>query len=326
MTSSHQDGSHYRRRILWLGIFVSLAVAGYVAAWFYIAGRVQTEAERILAEANRDDVTAECVNPTTRGFPFRIGIFCDSVALADRGQGASLSAGKFRSAAQIYNPFRIVGDLESPARIETPQFGAIKLEWELLHGSARLADPLPQRASVETRQLVVTRDGDALLRADNMQAHMRPNGADLDVALSFDVLAIDPAAVDGRNLPPFSGTADLTLVDGLAILASGAEDLRGKSGTVRSMTLKAGPEGGFTMTGDVAVGDDGLIDANLQVSMQNPNALSRVAQEAFPEARDNIRTAFSGLALLGRNPTMPLRIKRGRATLGFIPLGNIPPL
>ena len=41
---------------------------------------------------------------------------------------------------------------------------------------------------------------------------------------------------------------------------------------------------------------------------------------------DQIRTSFAGLAVMGDNPTLPLKISKGRAMLGFIPLGNVPPL
>ena len=33
-----------------------------------------------------------------------------------------------------------------------------------------------------------------------------------------------------------------------------------------------------------------------------------------------------GLVALGDNPSLPLKIKQGGARLGFIPLGDIPPL
>jgi len=29
---------------------------------------------------------------------------------------------------------------------------------------------------------------------------------------------------------------------------------------------------------------------------------------------------------MGDNPTLPLKVSKGRAMLGFIPLGNLPPL
>lgn len=326
MTSSQNAGSKFGRRIVWLGVFVVVLVAAYTAAWFYAAGKFEQAAKQAIADLNRDDVSVKCANPSARGFPFRLGLFCDSVVAADNRQGANLTAGAFRSAAQIYNPWHIVGELDSPARVEAPGLGAIELDWDLLHASTRLAEPLPDRSSLEARKISAKREGAALFAADNMQAHMRPNGPDLDLALSFDALALDKALVDGRDLPAISGTADVTVKDGVALLVSGEKGLRGRSGTIRGLTLSTGADAGFSLSGDFAVDQEGLLDAQFQLAIRNTSALAKAAEQAFPEARDNIRTASSGLTLLGQNPTMPLRIVKGRATLGFIPLGRIPPL
>ena len=60
---------------------------------------------------------AECVNLTARGFPFRIGLFCDRVAFEQPSAAMTLSAGAFRSAGQIYDPMRLVAELDGPAKI-----------------------------------------------------------------------------------------------------------------------------------------------------------------------------------------------------------------
>ena len=39
-----------------------------------------------------------------------------------------------------------------------------------------------------------------------------------------------------------------------------------------------------------------------------------------------IEQGFAGLALLGNEPSMPLKVVKGKASLGFIPLGKIKPL
>ena len=326
MTSSQNGRSPYGRRIVWLGVFVVLLAAGYTAAWFYAASRFEEAAQRAIADLNRDDISAECANPTARGFPFRLGLFCDSVALSDAARGASLKAGSFRSAAQIYNPWHIVGELDGPAHVEAPGLGAVDLKWDLLHASTRLAEPLPDRSSVEARAISASRSGAPLFAADNMQAHMRPNGADLDLAFSFDALALDKGVVDGRDIPALSGTGDVTVKDGVALVADGAKGLRGRSASIRALTLATAPDSGFTLTGDIAVDSDGLVDAKLQLAIKNLAALVKFAEQAFPEARNNIGNASSALMLLGQNPKMPLKIVKGRATLGFIPLGRIPPL
>ena len=57
---------------------------------------------------------------------------------------------------------------------------------------------------------------------------MRPNGQDLDLASSFEGLALDPALVDGRTLPAFSGQSDLTIQDGVDLRGIRPEELRGR--------------------------------------------------------------------------------------------------
>ena len=55
-------------------------------------------------------------------------------------------------------------------------------------------------------------------------------------------------------------------------------------------------------------------------------ALSRVIAGAFPEGGSGLGTALAALSALGPNPRLPLTITDGRARLGFINLGTIPPL
>ena len=60
--------------------------------------------------------------------------------------------------------------------------------------------------------------------------------------------------------------------------------------------------------------------------MRDPNGLSAVLAEAFPEKRRDIRNVSSALTFMGNNPTLPLLIERGEAKLAFFKLGDIPPI
>ena len=60
--------------------------------------------------------------------------------------------------------------------------------------------------------------------------------------------------------------------------------------------------------------------------MRDPNGLSAVLIEAFPEKRRDIRNVTSALSFMGNDPTLPLVIERGEAKLAFFTLGDIPPL
>ena len=92
------------------------------------------------------------------------------------------------------------------------------------------------------------------------------------------------------------------------------------------MTLTIGEAGSLKVTGPISVDDEGLIDADLEVSIREPKALARALAEAFPEVRREIEQGSAGLSFLGKNPKLPLKIVKSSATLGFIPLGRIPPL
>ncbi len=330
MTSSDTKKPSYSRRIMWLAVFVVLLFGGYSAGWFYLADRLQSEAARGIADLNRDGVTAECANLTVRGFPFRIGLYCDSLGYEDKGRDLYAAVGSLRSAAQIYQPTKAVAELDGPLRMSAPGIMPLWLDWDSLRASVRIATPLPERISVATDGLsgmTDPEDGDpvSLFSAGKAEMHLRPNGADLDWAGNFTELEIDPGIVGGRTLPVLDGSGDATVKDGVALVRSGARGLRGRSAEIRALDLSSG-DGGVSVSGPVSVGADGLIDASLTIKLRNPPAVSALLVGAFPEAKSQIESTMAGLAMLGGEPSLPLRIVRGRATFGFIPLGNVPPV
>jgi hypothetical protein len=318
---------NYARRIIWLGVFVVLLVVGYSAGWLYLARLIESRTDTALAAMEKKGITARCTNPEARGYPFRIGLFCDGVSFEDAAQGARARAGAFRSAGQIYDPLRLVAELDSPASIDAPRLGQVELSWRTLRASVRLAEPLPTRISLEGAAFdAVSADGKPLVTADTFEGHVRPNDKDIDLAFRFGGLALDPALANGRVLPPLSGEGDITIADGVRLVIEKDETLRGRSGTIRALAISLGGEGTISLSGPVAIGGDGLINADLKLGLREPKALEQALATAFPEAARQIRQGFSGLAILGNQPSLPLRIVGGKASLGFIPLGNIPPV
>jgi hypothetical protein len=321
----------YRNRIMWLGIFVIVLFGGYSAGWFYVAGKVEAFARQAITGLNRDGTSADCANLVARGFPFRIGVYCDSVRFEDAPQKVTASAAAFRSLAQVYDPFHIVAELDSPARISAPTGSAFAFDWANLRASARLSMDFPEQADAVVTALTAeaSADGSAATRlfsAGSAQAHMLKAGDDLKLAASFADASIDPRLLKGAELPPLKGEADITIKDGVKLVRFGNGSMRGQSGTIRTLAVSSGETAGLSLSGPFSVAADGLVDADLAVTIRDPKALSAVLMKAFPAMADQIRTSFAGLAVMGDNPTLPLRITKGRAVLGFIPLGNVPPL
>lgn len=325
MTETDDRTPNYGRRILWLAIFVVALIALYSAGWYWLAGGVVNRTEQTIAEMNRDGVTVACENAVARGFPFRLGIYCDRVAYASIPDAVGLTAGNLRTAGQIYDPRHFIAELDGPATIATPGSGEVNLEWQKLRASVRWARPLPERISIEGGQIAATSATGAPLATINaFEAHMRPNGQDIDLASTFSGLTLDRTLADGRTLPTFSGQYDFTITDGVTLRGLKPEDLRGRSGVIRDASLNVGDNGGFTVTGNFSVAEDGLLDADLRVTVRDPQNLSTAVAEAFPERRREINNVTSALTFMGSSPSLPLRIRRGEAKLAFFTLGQIP--
>lgn len=327
MTASAQSAPSYSRRITWFAVFIAILFGAYSAGWYYLADRLVARANAEIAAANRDGVTVECDNPAARGYPFRLGIYCDRIAYANPAEALGVSAGNLRTAGQVYDPSHFVAELDGPAMVASPDTGPLKLDWEKLRASVRWARPLPERVSLESGNLAASRpEGSPLATVSAFEAHMRPNGSDLDLASSFSGLLIDASLADERTLPAFSGTYDLTITDGVELEGIQPQDLRGRSGIVRDASLNIGSKGGFTVKGTFSVSEDGLLDADLKLTVRDPQALSAVLAEIFPEKRRDIRNVSSALSFMGNDPTLPLSIERGEARLAFFRLGRVPPL
>ena len=314
----HDRQPNYGRRIRWLGLAVVLFCILYAAGWFWAARQLEAVAAPAVANAQ-----VECSNLQSGGFPFRIGLFCDRTGFAD--QGVVIKAGAFRSAAQVYNPTTVVGELDGPARVEAPGLPPLELSWSNLRASSHLANPVPTQTSLDARNLRVSGPNGLLATADDAQAHVRLRGQDIDVAASVLALVL-PALPNGGTLPAANGQLVATLANGVADLALKRNTLRGRSGSITTLELALGPNATLSLSGPFSVDEDGLLDAEWTVAATNPERLAQSLASVFPEKAQEIRTALAGLAVLGSSASLPLRVENGEARLAFVTLGDIPPL
>lgn len=316
----------YARRIVWLAVVIVVVLVGYGIGWTYLADRLLGETQSTLAKLNRNGVEADCASADVRGFPFRMGLFCERVHYADSRQGISVEAGAFRSAAQIYDPARLVGEIDGPADLTLPDLGTYRLDWENLQASTRLATGLPSRSSLAGRTVTVTRDGAPLASYAEGSAHMRTRDADLDIAGNVEALTLDPGLTDGRKVPPFGADLDVSVTDGVALVERGTRSLRGVAGTLTLAQIRTPDGGSISLTGPYSIGQDGLIDARLTVAVARARSFESFLSELLPEYREQIGQALSAMSILGDGASLPLTIEKGRAAIAFIRLGDLPPL
>ncbi len=310
------------RRFFWLTVIILFVLTGYAGGWYWAAGRLVDE---VRARTGKETAfgRVECTNPEARGFPFRIGLFCDSIGV--ERSGVALSAGALRSAAQIYNPFRLVAETDGPAQLDIAGLVPFDIAWDSARASARLAMPLPETVSTEFVKVSATArmsDSPQVLAAERLELHGRQNGRDLDVAMRFDGLSFG-AALIGGELPPVSGIADIAYVDGVARFG---RSLRGGKFTVRKLDIAGAGQARLTATGTASVRGDGLVDADLVLTATDLASVGAAMVEAFPQSASQIASVFAGLSALGAQPSLPLTIRAGAVSLGFVPIGDLPPI
>jgi hypothetical protein len=331
MTSSDERPPNFRHRLFWLAAFIVVLFGIYSAGWFYLADRVKSEADKAVAAFNGNGIKAECANLAVSGYPLSFTVFCDSLAYEDDARNVAASTGTFNAVAQITQPLSPVADLRGPLRTSVPGMTPLWIDWDNLRATVNLSWPLPRRVSLEAEGLSGQTDPSdnsdpvELFYARNAAGQLQPNGQDVGYVGSFTDLEIDPDAIGGRVLPPLDGSGDATLKNGLALIKTQVKSLRGQAVDIRSLDLSSGTAR-VTVSGPLSVDADGLINAELTIKLKDPKAVAAILGTAIPEQKSQIDQGFAGLALLGNEPSMPLRIVKGKASLGFIPLGKIKPV
>lgn len=321
------------RKIVWLGVAVLIAVGAWTGLWFYGAGRIEAYLPTAFAAAGKNGAEPRCDNADIRGYPFRVGLFCDASGLTLAAEGISAQAGSFRSAAQIYNPRHLVSELDGPLVVTGKEGLAARVDWQLLRASTVLADDGLMRGSVEGRTLTLDLDGPGLVAkvsaaAERIAVHLRRNAADLDIAADGEGLS-SPLG-PGARVFAFSATVP----GGAAMLtASGASqaDLRGREIRLHDLSMSFPSGGSLAVTGALSVAADGLVSGDLKVTMRDQAGLIAALRQGAPELADQIEGVAQVIAALDIEPgddavTLPVTIRNGAMASGFFPLGTLPPL
>lgn len=329
MSSSPQDRPNYSRRAIWLAIAVVAASLIYTGFWYYSASLLSERVNTSLANLNTDGRRANCEDPVVHGYPFRLGVRCRSVFYEDVKEGVSFRAETTETAANIYDPRHVVLRVGSPATVLLPFLPPFAVRWSGLAASTELAHPLPTRVSVagENIELLpedITDEEPAVARISAGELHARQVEQDVELATSFRDLQLSEEIV--ANVPPLEGRALVVINGGLTMLLDRNIALRGHKGVIEELVVGVvGQKAGLTLSGPVEFDEDGLMTAQFRVKVDDPVGSAKILAEIFPKAANAIRSATGMLTALG-NASVEIRIVRGEAFIGFIPLGRIPPI
>ncbi|MGH6861859.1 MAG: DUF2125 domain-containing protein [Phyllobacterium sp.] len=339
MPSSIPDQSRKPGRFLWyLAGFIVLLAVLYTGGWYYLANQLESRVATNLAAFKEKGIDATCDNAGASGYPLRLGLDCTRVGWADPAKGLSISAGSLRASARVYDPMQIVSRIEGPASVEAAGISPVDVSWQTLVSSVRLDKPLPKHLSLDGDKIVITPRNAAAGTAPIAVVEggkLAFTSADpaMDVALSFEKLKIADNIVYERPLPELTGSADIELANGFALLGKPVRDasvLRGQTGTLRNVDIGFADGSGIAVSGPFSVGGDGRISGDFEVTMRNPEGVARAVRDVFPEAGNTISSVLQAMAFMPKDengaPTLPITVKKGKMSVGFIRIGRLPSL
>ncbi len=324
------------RKVLRLGVLIVLVIAVYSVAWYFAAEFLRNRILSFFGGGNPAGVTAACEDATMGGYPFRFRLNCSRLSLDDHFQGVAASFGPVRAAAQIYNPGHIVWEMDAPAEIRSALGFNTALDWTNMQSSFRIGLSGLSRSSLmmEGLNATVTSTVSSLqlqVTAPSAQSHVRQNEGNLDYATLVRDVTL---SVDGEKiaLPPVSASLDATFADKGGLLdprVAQEQKLYGTRGEIRRMVVDLGEGRVLTLSGPFEVGDDGLLSGRIKIEVEQIRAWRDAVKKAYPEQEDmvdNVANVLRALAFGRDDSEAEITIQNGIASLGFIPLGQIPPL
>ena len=151
-----------RRRPLWrlfiMPALVLVAAVAWSAFWFVAASEVDVKADAWRAQEAKSGRVYDCAKRTVAGFPFRLEVRCDGVAVALRSQTAEQAAtqapitaqlGEILVVAQIWDPKLLIAEFTAPATIsDRGQAPSMVVNWSKARSSVVGLPAVPQRVSI----------------------------------------------------------------------------------------------------------------------------------------------------------------------------------
>lgn len=330
MPSSASVSSPVSRKFAWLVGAIVAAGLLWTGGWYFFAAKIEDHLPSTLAQIVGPGAKAECANADVRGYPFRVGLFCEALSYTNAAEGITTTAGAFRSAAQFYRPQHAVAEVDGPLVLDASGL-MLRADWQLLKASVQAVSDGLDRGSIDARNTSFDIDGTGLtqrlaLQADRITAHARRNGADLDVAAYGENLR--NTLVAGLNAKAL--TFEATLSGQSDMLRVPFTPLHGPfAALLRRVAIEFDATSSFELAGPVQVGADGRMSGNLELTISNVQRLSELVAGFNPESADLIRRFGPMISALDTRPgddatTLPLTISNGQVSLGIVPLGELP--
>ena len=338
--------NHYRkyRTAFLFSVAILLAVAVYSGGWFYMAEQIKRHTKDKTESLAAQGKIITCDGHEVRGFPFRLGIFCDRIAYSDHNRSIMIETGALRSAGQIYNPGKLVAEMDGPVAMRFSDITSM-INWSQFRLSSQinLTQP-PSSLSVELEDISVHFSKNVLklpnLSASRFVGHIRKKPqtqSDLDVAISLFDPKFTKAGLKALQLRRFEFDAVITKGYEHVLDWQDVHDRIASNGLdagLRHLTITTSTGASASFSGPVKISPNGLIDAQLELEISQIGKLAKSLQMlardyGFEHDLFDQVSVFSALqtnSKTDQTETLSVTISQGNVRIGFFHLGRIPSL
>lgn len=331
-----------RRRLVYVFLAAVILIGGTIFGWNYLANQIKNRVDQQVEKLASQGKTLECSNQRVEGFPFRVGLFCDDITYDDKTGKTYFKAGQLRSAAQFYQPGFVVGELDSPAVLNTPNMIDLKLDWKLARSSSRIKVDGLHRVSLSIDDLEVTGASglleDKLLTAfDMLELHFRPAGEDTgspDIEAAIKGTGVRFINSSSEQMPPLDIEIDGVVPRLNKVLRSGKDfnrwiRIHGLPIQIHKFELSMKNGARLTAKGPLKITRKGLLEGVLDVEVDGFQKLVENFAVQNPQLSETAKSMKAASLLFANGNEdgivrLKLQISSGVVTMGFFPLGTIP--
>jgi hypothetical protein len=335
-----------RRFQILIAVVIALA-ALWSVGWFvgrHYAARELNKIERKFAE---EGGSITCGGQAITGFPFKFVLDCAPAALALPDGRLNVRVGALEAIGLVYNPLRVIAAAQSPLVMRTPSGLGVNAEWSSAQTSLRVGwtGALKRFSAVADNLDLSLESPDKTIAATDVKAAhaelhlLQADGDATALEIWTSAQALEAMLPSTPKLPPLTGDLHAILPGALPVLKGGpidpVEPWLAAGGKVQLGRL--GVEiGGFmaVASGDLTVTPDGLISGKVDLRLDQLDRLPALAEGVHPGSGEKVAQIIGPLSAFLKPVTVDgkiwrettITLNKSRASVGFIPLGKIPPL
>ena len=322
-----------KRTIILLSI-IGFVILAWTGVWFFIENKVVTSVDHLKTRLAEKGQRFDCIDQATGGYPFRITFKCAQIGYLNERTRVAFDSGELRTAAQAYQPGKVIAELESPANLGLANGLNLATNWSSMRASLNANLQGLDNFSMLGKSITAIPDGrqNDAFDIKELQIHGRHSeGETIQFALSSsgvkDVQNRWPVFDAGTTIAIHNAYSQLAKKPDLLSLAR----REGLKGDIESLNYKPESGGELDLSGPFTVTPNGIVSGTFTIKASDISSLLGALSKGMPGYANELQQLGSAVQLLGgksseRSFDLTLKAKEGVLYFGFIKVADIPPI